>query len=98
MFDIDDRAQSRWLAAEVPLPEPIADERDFAVAGLDIKIRGGAAEDGLDAEDSEGIGGDVVAAQALRRAATHERDVIGRGGCDAGKDVGPLRELRDLAG
>ena len=47
MLDIDDRAERRRLAAEVPLPEPIADEGDFAVAGLNIEIRGGAAEDGL---------------------------------------------------
>ena len=56
MLDIDDRAENRRLAAEVALPVAIADERDFAVAGLDIDIGGGAAEDGLDAEDGEGIG------------------------------------------
>jgi len=98
VLNIDDRADGRWLAAEVPLPEAITDERDFAVAGLDIEIRGGAAEDGLDAEDRERIGGDVVAAQAFRRAPIHERDVIRSGGCDAGKDIGMLRDLSDLAG
>ena len=55
MLDIDDGAKNRRLAAEVALPVAIADERDFAVAGLDIDIGGGAAEDGLDAEDGEGI-------------------------------------------
>ena len=53
---------------------------------------------GCDAEDGEGVGGDVVAAQAFRRAAAHERDMIRSGGRDAGKDVSVLRDLRDLAG
>jgi hypothetical protein len=98
MLDVDDRAENRRLAAEVALPEAIADESDFAVAGLDIDIRGGEAKDGLDTEDGEVVGRDVVAAQAFRRTAVHERDVIGSGGRDASEDVRPLRDLRDLAG
>ncbi len=62
MLDIDDGAEHRWLSAEVALPVAIADERDIPVAGLDIDIGGGAAKDGLDAEDGKGICADVVAA------------------------------------
>src|SRR5882757_9546287 len=35
MLDINDRAEGRGFAAEVPLPETVTDECDFAVAGLD---------------------------------------------------------------
>ena len=41
---------------------------------------------------------DVVAAQAFRRAAAHQDDVIGSGGGDAGEDVRPLRASARIGG
>ena len=87
MLDIDDGAEHRRLSAEVALPVAIADERDIPVAGLDIDIGGGAAKDGLDAEDGRSICADVVAAETLRRASFHQGDVIWSRSGDAGEDV-----------
>ena len=80
------------------LPVAIADERDIAVAGGDVDIGGGAAEDGLDAEDGEGVGGDVVAAYLLRRAVAGNGDGAGTGGGGAGEDVRVARYVQILRG
>ena len=68
------------------LPVAIAQQCDFAMTGPDILLDGGPSKDGLNAENVEGIRRNVIAAHALRFAASDKNDIANGGSGYAAED------------
>ncbi len=95
-IEVERASDDRGTAAVVCLPVAVAEQRHFFVAGLDVGVLRGAAQNGANAEHVEGVGCDVVAAQPLRLEITRQFDVADGRGRHAGENVRLLRDFVEL--
>src|SRR6266567_8412465 len=96
VIEVEHAADNGGTAAVVRLPVAIAEQRDLFVPGLHIACLRSAAQDGLYAKYIEGVGRDVVAAQALRLEISCEFDISHGRRRYAAEDVGLLRDFVKL--